>query len=436
MEASLGLYLLLIFLFFIFVGVPIAIAIGVSSVLVMLSVIPYNVVAITSGQKLATGIDSFSLLAVPFFVLAGNIMNQGGIATRLVNFAYLFVGKVPGSLCHVNVLSNMMFGSVSGSAVAAAAAVGKTLLSEVKSAKIDVNTATAVNIASCPTGMLIPPSNGLIVYSVVSGGTSIGALFLAGYIPGILMGLSCMVVAYIIFKLKPSLAGVNLNNSFTLKQIAIVTWQAIPSLGLILVVIGSIIGGICTATEAACMAVLYSLFLSLLYRTIDLKILKTISKDTVLISGVVLFLIGASTIMSYIMAYAHIPQTVSKAILSITNDKILILLLINIILLVVGMFMDMTPAILIFTPIFLPIAKTIGIDPVHFGIIMCFNLCIGIVTPPVGTALFVGCSVSGAKIERVIKPLLPLILSEIFILFLITYVSSLSLAIPRYFGFV
>ena len=436
MEASLGLYLLLIFLFFIFAGVPIAIAIGVASVSVMLSVIPYNVVAITSGQKLATGIDSFSLLAVPFFVLAGNIMNQGGIATRLVNFAYLFVGKVPGSLCHVNVLSNMMFGSVSGSAVAAAAAVGKTLLPEIKNAKIDVHTATAINIASCPTGMLIPPSNGLIVYSVVSGGTSIGALFLAGYVPGILMGLSCMVVAYIIFKLKPHLAGINLNNSLNLKKIALVTWQAIPSLGLIVVVIGSIIGGICTATEAACMAVLYSLFLSLLYRTIDLKVLKTISKDTILISGVVLFLIGASTIMSYIMAYAHIPQTVSEAILSITDNKILILLLINIILLIVGMFMDMTPAILIFTPIFLPIAKTIGIDPVHFGIIMCFNLCIGIVTPPVGTALFVGCSVSGSKIEQVIKPLLPLIFAEIFILLLVTYVSSLSLVIPRYFGFI
>lgn len=435
MDASIGLYLLILFIALIFIGVPIAIAIGVSSVLVMLSVIPYNVVAITSGQKLATGIDSFSLLAVPFFVLAGNIMNQGGIATRLVNFAYLFVGKVPGSLCHVNVLSNMMFGSVSGSAVAAAAAVGKTLLPEIKKAKIDVQTAAAVNIASCPTGMLIPPSNGLIVYSVVSGGTSIGALFLAGYIPGILMGLSCMVVAYIMFKLKPSLAGVNTRSSFTLKQVAIITGQAIPSLGLILVVIGSIICGICTATEAACMAVLYSLLLSLIYKTINFKVLMSISKDTVLISGVVLFLIGASTIMSYIMAYAHIPQTVSKSILSITDNKIVILLLINIILLIVGMFMDMTPAILIFTPIFLPIAKALGIDPVHFGIIMCFNLCIGIVTPPVGTALFVGCSVSGSKIEQVIKPLLPMIFAEIAILMLVTYMPSLSLLIPKYFGF-
>lgn len=436
MEANLGLYLLLLFGFFIFIGVPIAVGIGVSSVIVMLTVIPSNVVAITSGQKLVTGIDSFSLLAVPFFVLAGNIMNQGGIAKRLVNFAFLFVGKVPGSLCHVNVLANMMFGSVSGSAVAAAAAVGKTLLPEIKQSKIDIPTATAINIASCPTGMLIPPSNGLIVYSVVSGGTSIGALFLAGYIPGILMGLVCILIGYGIFKTKPTLAGDVTKNNITLKQAMLVIGQAIPSLGLIIVVIGSIIGGVCTATEAACMAVLYSLLLSCIYKQINIKVLKSISKDTILISGVVLFLIGASTIMSYIMAFAHIPQTVSQAILSITDDKIVILLLINIILLVVGMFMDMTPAILIFTPIFLPIAKQLGVDPVHFGIIMTFNLCIGIVTPPVGTALFVGCSVSGQKVESVVKPLLPLIFAQVSLLFVITYLPDLSLAIPKLFGFV
>ncbi|WP_295482539.1 TRAP transporter large permease [uncultured Succinatimonas sp.] len=436
MDIQIGLYLLALFGIMIAMGVPIAIAIATSSVAIMLSVMPYKVVAITAGQKLATGIDSFSLLAVPFFVLAGNIMNQGGIAQRLVRFAYLFVGRVPGALCHVNVLSNMMFGSVSGSAVAAAAAVGKTLLPEVKEAKIDLPTATAINIASCPTGMLIPPSNGLIVYSVVSGGTSIGALFLGGYIPGILMGLACMLVGYIFFKLNPSLAGNTVKYNYTLKEMISITWQAIPSLSLIFVVIGSIIAGICTATEAACMAVLYSLILSIIYKSIDLNSLKNISKDTVLICGVVLFLIGASTVMSYIMAYAHLPQLISSILLGITSNEIAILLIINLLLLVVGMFMDMTPAILIFTPIFLPVATTLGIDPVHFGIIMTFNLCIGLVTPPVGTALFVGCSVSGCKIEEVIKPLLPLIFAEIIVLMLVTYVPTLSLAIPSYFGFI
>ena len=436
MDIQIGLYLLALFGIMIAMGVPIAIAIATSSVAIMLSVMPYKVVAITAGQKLATGIDSFSLLAVPFFVLAGNIMNQGGIAQRLVRFAYLFVGRVPGALCHVNVLSNMMFGSVSGSAVAAAAAVGKTLLPEVKEAKIDLPTATAINIASCPTGMLIPPSNGLIVYSVVSGGTSIGALFLGGYIPGILMGLACMLVGYIFFKLNPSLAGNTVKYNYTLKEMISITWQAIPSLSLIFVVIGSIIAGICTATEAACMAVLYSLILSIIYKSIDLNSLKNISKDTVLICGVVLFLIGASTVMSYIMAYAHLPQLISSILLGITSNEIAILLIINLLLLVVGMFMDMTPAILIFTPIFLPVATTLGIDPVRFGIIMTFNLCIGLVTPPVGTALFVGCSVSGCKIEEVIKPLLPLIFAEIIVLMLVTYVPTLSLAIPSYFGFI
>ena len=436
MDIQIGLYLLALFGIMIVMGVPIAIAIATSSVAIMLSVMPYKVVAITAGQKLATGIDSFSLLAVPFFVLAGNIMNQGGIAQRLVRFAYLFVGKVPGALCHVNVLSNMMFGSVSGSAVAAAAAVGKTLLPEVKEAKIDIPTATAINIASCPTGMLIPPSNGLIVYSVVSGGTSIGALFLGGYIPGILMGLACIVVGYIFFKLNPSLAGNSIRHKYTFKEAISITWQAIPSLSLIFVVIGSIIAGICTATEAACMAVLYSLILSLIYKSIDIDALKCISKDTIIICGVVLFLIGASTVMSYIMAYAHLPQLISSALLGITDNKIAILLIINLLLLVVGMFMDMTPAILIFTPIFLPVATTLGIDPVHFGIVMTFNLCIGLVTPPVGTALFVGCSVSCCKIEEVIRPMLPLIFAEIIVLMLVTYIPSLSLAIPTYLGFI
>ena len=434
MDATIGIYLLVIFGILIACGFPIAIAIACSSICIMLSVMPMKVVAITAGQKLATGMDSFSLLAVPFFVLAGNIMNQGGIAKRLVNFAFLFVGKIPGSLSHVNVLSNMMFGSVSGSAVAAAAAVGKTLLPQIKSTGLNLPVASAINIASCPTGMLIPPSNGLIVYSVVSGGTSIGALFLAGYVPGILMGLGCMIVGFIYFKLKPELAGNQTRVSYSLSEKLKITWQALPSLGLIIVVIGSIIGGVCTATEAACMAVLYSLLLSWIYKAINLETLKSISKDTIHISAMVLFLIGASTVMSYIMAYAHLPQMISEALLSISDNKIVILLIINLTLLIVGMFMDMTPAILIFTPIFLPVTTALGIDPVHFGIIITFNLCIGIVTPPVGTALFVGCSVSNLKIEQVIKSLLPLIFAEIAILMVVTYVPELSLYLPRLTG--
>lgn len=435
MDLTLGLFLLIAFILLLTFGFPIAIAIGGASAIVMLYAMPYKVVAITVGQKMATGIDSFSLLAIPFFVLAGNIMNQGGIARRLVQFAYLFVGKIPGSLSHVNVLSNMMFGSVSGSAVAAAAAVGKTMLPQIKRAGINLPVASAINIASCPTGMLIPPSNGLIVYSVVSGGTSIGALFLAGYVPGILMGLVCMVIGYFYFKLKPDLQTNHEYQHFTFKEVLLISWQALPSLGLIIVVIGSIVAGVCTATEAACMAVLYSLVLSLIYKQINKEILITIFKDTVEISAIVLFLIGASTIMSYIMAYAHIPKIVSEAMLSISDNKIIILLIINVILLIVGMFMDMTPAILIFTPIFLPIVTSLGIDPVHFGIIMTFNLCIGIVTPPVGTALFVGCSVSGLKIEQVIKPLIPIIIAEILVLLVISYIPALSLYIPEVAGF-
>ncbi|MCR5085309.1 MAG: TRAP transporter large permease [Succinivibrionaceae bacterium] len=436
MDASLGIYLLAIFGVLVALGVPIAISIAVSSVVLMLFIMPVKVVAITSGQKMATGIDSFSLLAIPFFVLAGNIMNQGGIATRLVNFAFLFVGRIPGSLAHVNVVSNMMFGAVSGSAVAAAAAVGKTLLPEVRKAGINMPVAAAVNIASCPTGMLIPPSNGLIVYSVVSGGTSIGALFLAGYVPGILMGLACMIMAYVIFKLKPEYSGNFEAKRYTIAQALNITWEALPSLGLIIVVIGSIIGGVATATEAACLAVLYSLVLSWIYHQVNAKILRSIAIDTICISSVVLFLIGASSVMSYMMAYAHLPQLVSKALLSITENPIAILLIINLLLLIVGMFMDMTPALLIFTPIFLPVVKQLGIDPVHFGIFMTFNLCMGIITPPVGTALFVGCSVAQIKIEQVVKKLLPFLLAEFFVLMLVTYVPALSMWLPRVAGLV
>ncbi|GAL13800.1 TRAP-type C4-dicarboxylate transport system large permease component [Vibrio astriarenae] len=373
------------------------------------------------------------MLAIPFFILAGNIMNRGGIATRLVEFAKLLVGRMPGSLSHVNVIANMLFGSVSGSAVAAAAAVGKTLEPELEKEGYDKAFSTSVNVASCPAGLLIPPSNSLIVFSVVSGGTSIAALFIAGYVPGILMGLSCMVVAYMIAKKK---GYRTISEPKTAKEIMSITWRATPSLGLVGVVIGGIIGGIFTATEGACIAVLYAFFLSLCYRTLGMKEIRTICVETAEITGIMLFLIGASTIMSWAMAFTGLPSLISDWMLSISDNPIIIFILMNIILLIVGMFMDLTPAVLIFTPIFMPIATQLGMHPIHFAMMIIFNLCIGIATPPVGTALFVGCSVSGAKIESVIKSILPFCAILIVTLLLITFVPEISLALPRAFGLI
>lgn len=418
--------------FFVFLGlgVPISFAIGVASLFTIMLQLPFDAAIAVISQKMASGLDSFALLAIPFFILAGNIMNQGGIAMRLINFAKVLGGQLPGSLSHVNVLANMMFGSISGSAVASAAAVGGTMSPLQKKEGYDPAYSAAVNITSCPTGLLIPPSNTFIVYSLISGGTSIGALFLGGYIPGILMGLGLMIVAAIIAKRR----GYPVSQKPTRSEVLSKTLDALPSLGLIIVIIGGIIGGIFTATEASAFAVVYTLILAvLIYREVSIKQLPTIILESVVTTSIVLLLIGASMGMSWAMANADIPYMISDALMSVSDNPIIILLIINLILLIVGVFMDMTPALLIFTPIFLPIAMDLGMDPVHFGIMMTFNLCIGICTPPVGSALFIGCSVSGVKIDKVIKPLLPFYAVLILALALVTYIPELSLILPQTF---
>ncbi|SEP63213.1 TRAP transporter large permease [Basfia succiniciproducens] len=410
------------------IGVPISFAIGVSSLITIMLAIPFDAAIAVISQKMASGLDSFSLLAIPFFILAGNIMNRGGIALRLIEFAKVLGGRLPGSLAHVNVLANMMFGSISGSAVAAAAAVGGTMAPLQKKEGYDPAFSAAVNITSSPTGLLIPPSNTFIVYSLISGGTSIGALFLAGYIPGILMGLGIMIIAYFIAKKNKY----PVSPKPTFKEVTHRTLDALPSLGLVVVIIGGIIAGIFTATEASAIAVVYTLILSMvIYKEISLKELPQIILDAMTTTSIVLLLIGASMGMSWAMANADIPYTISDALLSVSENPIVILLIINLTLLIVGTFMDMTPALLIFTPIFLPIVTELGMDPVHFGILMAFNLSIGICTPPVGSTLFVGCSVAGVKIDKVIKPLLPFYAMLILTLFLVTFLPQLSLWLPQ-----
>lgn len=428
-----GLIILVLLAVMLIAGIPIAVALGLSSVCAILPIMDTEVAVLTGAQRIFSGISVFSLLAIPFFILAGNIMNKGGIAVRLINMAKVITGRTPGALAQTNVLANMLFGAISGSGTAAASAMGSIIGPIEKEEGYDPNFSAAANIATAPTGLLIPPSNVMITFSLVSGGTSVAALFMAGYIPGILWGLACMLVIFFIAKKN----GYRSSTSYTGKEKAKIMLEALPCLLLIVIVIGGIIGGIFTATEGSVVAVVYSLLLSLFgYKSIKLKELPQILKESAEMTGIIIFLIGVSSIMSWVMAFTNIPALVSSALLSVSSNKFVILFMINIILLIVGTFMDMTPACLIFTPIFLPVCQELGMNTVHFGIMMIFNLCIGTITPPVGTTLFVGVKVGGVKIETVFKQLLIYFAAIFAVLMLVTYIPQLSLWLPSLMGYV
>jgi len=415
---------------FLLIGTPIAFAIGGAALLTIFIDFPIDKAAILVSQQMINGLNSFGLLALPFFIVAGNLMNRGGLAGRLINFAMLLGGRLPGSLSHVNVIANMMFGSLSGSAVAAAAAVGGIMSPLQKEKNYPRAFSSAVNVASCPTGLLIPPSNILILYALVSS-TSVQYLFIAGYIPGLLMGLGIMIGIFLLGK----------RNKVPQEKIVLdkpplkILFEAFPSLLLVVIIMGGIVGGAFTATEASAIAVVYSLVLGFVYKELKIKYLPSILLDSVLTTSIVLLMIATSSAMSWAMANADIPNAIAEFVLNYSSNPIVIMLLMNIVLLVVGTFMDMSPAVLIFTPIFLPIAVLLGIDPVHFGIILVFNLCIGICTPPVGTALFVGCSVSGNKIGEVVPKLIPLFLIMVFTLGLIVSFPALTMWLPELAGY-
>lgn len=425
------LVLVITFVILLAIGVPIAFSIGTATLFTMLVSIDTVPALTTVGQRMAVGLDSFALLAIPFFILAGQLMNSGGIARRLIDFAKSAVGSLPGGLAHVNVVSAMLFGAISGSAVASASAVGGIMSKRMEDEGYDPGFSAAINVTSATTGLVIPPSNVMIVYSLASGGVSIAALFLAGYIPGILIGLLLMIVAGVISVRRKYPRGERVK----VREASRYFVAAIPSLFMLVVVIGGIVAGIFTATEASAVAVAYALVLGMIYREIKVNDIPNILLETVKTTAIVMLLIGTSMGLSWVMAFENIPQNVSAGLLSLAESPFAILLMINLILLFVGMFMDMTPAVLIFTPIFLPIVMEIGVDPTHFGIIMILNLCIGLCTPPVGSVLFIGCSIAGIPISRIIKPLLPLLLAVIVGLIIITNVPDLSLWLPRVFGY-
>lgn len=412
------------------VGFPIGLSIGIGSAAAVFIIMPNSGSMMVSAQKMFQSVNSFSLLAIPFFVLAGNLMNSGGIARRLVGCAQLVAHRLPGSLAQTNIVANMLFGAMSGSGVAAAVAMGGILGPLEKEEGYSDEYIAVCNIASGPTGMMIPPSNIMIVYSTVAGSVSIAALFMAGYVPGILWGLACMIVAGIMAKKR----GYVSKDHYTFKFVMKTLWDGIPSLLMIVVVIGGILGGIFTATEGSAIAVAYALILSFIYKNIKLKDLPGIIFSSVKTTAVIEYLVCVSGIMGYVMSYTKIPALVANAILGLTNSPIIILLIMNIILLIIGCFMDPTPAVLIFTPIFLPIVQTWGMHPVHFGLMMIMNLCVGTLTPPVGAILFAGCRTHSVKIEQIIRMLLPFFAVILLVLLLITYVPALSMFIPNALG--
>lgn len=411
--------------------VPVAYSIGISTTLSLLLNIDKMPGLTTIAQRMTTGIDSFALLAIPFFVLAGEIMKQGGIANRLINFAKSLVASLPGGLAYVNVLASMLFGAISGSAVAAASAIGSIMTERMEEEGYPRALSASVNITSSTTGLLIPPSNILIVYALASGGTaSVAALFIAGYLPGILLGLAIMgYVAFIAIN-----RGYARGKRATLFEVWTYFRKAFFSLLLLVIVVGGIVAGIFTATEASVIAVLYAAILALIYGDMKMKDFPKVFLTSAKTTSVVMFLICTSMAMSWLFSFEGIPEMISRFLLDSLSNKFAIFLAINIILLIIGTFMDMTPAVLIFTPIFLPVVTTLGMDPVHFGIVIVLNLCIGICTPPVGTLLFVGSGVANVSVTKVIKSLLPFLAIMVAVLMLISFIPEISMFLPRFFG--
>ncbi|EDD8366171.1 TRAP transporter large permease [Salmonella enterica subsp. enterica serovar Ball] len=423
--------LIAVFVVLLAMGAPIGICIVIASFSTMMLVLPLDISMFATAQKMFSSLDSFALLAVPFFVLSGVIMNSGGIAARLVNFAKLFTGKLPGSLSYTNIVGNMMFGAISGSAIAASTSIGGVMVPMSAREGYDRGFAAAVNIASAPTGMLIPPTTAFILYALASGGTSIAALFAGGLVAGVLWGVGCMLVTLVVAKRRNYRVFFTVQKGMALK----VAVEAIPSLLLIVIIVGGIVQGIFTAIEASAIAVVYTLLLTMVfYRTLKIKDLPSILLQTVVMTGVIMFLLATSSAMSFSMSITNIPAALSDMILGISANKLVILLVITVFLLIIGAFMDIGPAILIFTPILLPIMAKLGVDPVHFGIIMIYNLAIGTITPPVGSGLYVGASVGKVKVEEVIKPLLPFYGAIIGVLLLITYIPEITLFLPRLLG--
>ena len=432
MQIQAAIVLLIVFFLLLAYGTPVSFSIISAALVTIIMFLTPNFGMFISAQKMVGGIDSFSLLAVPFFILAGLLMSSGGIARRLVNLALMVLGRVPGSLALTNVAGNAMFGSISGSGIAAATAIGGVMNPLEKEHGYDETFSAAVNIASAPVGQLIPPTTAPIIYSTAAGGISVAALLMAGWIPGLLWAGLCMLVAFLYGKKH----GYTIKSEkLTMAAVGKTVWEAVPSLFLIVIIIGGILSGYFTPTEASGVAVVYAFILSVfIYKSIKPSQIMGILTETAVMTTIVMLIIGASSVLSFVLSFTGLPQAISALLLSVSSNKIVILLIINLILLIVGTCMDMAPALLIFTPIFLPVIKSLGMDPIQFGIMIIMNLAIGTITPPVGSVLFVGCSVAKLPVEDVMKTLVPYFLVIVAGLLLVTFIPAFSMWLPGVLG--
>jgi tripartite ATP-independent transporter DctM subunit len=431
-----ALILVIAFVTLLLLSMPVAFAIGIATFLAVMSIgqVP---APLQVSRVMAAGIDSFPLLAIPFFIVAGELMSSGGMARRLLSFAEALVGGLRGGLAYVNTVTCMMFGAISGSSAAAVSSVGGIMIPQMRRAGYGTNFAVALTGTSATTGLVIPPSNTMIVYAIVAQNVSIAAIFLAGVLPGILMGVLIMVASYFILRGK-DLARTQLHGQTQARvNIFFEALRATPSLLLIVIVLGGILGGAFSATEAAAIAVAYAWLLGcVIYRELPLREVPQLLLRSAKTTGIVFFLIAASQAMAWVLTRQQIPQTVAEAMISISRSPIVLLMIINLTLLAVGTFLDMTPAVLIFTPIFLPVALQMGMDPTHFGIVMIMNLCIGLCTPPVGTILFIACGVGKTSIEQASRAMIPFWVAMLGALLVVTYVPKISLWLPTLWGLI
>ncbi len=412
-----------IFLFLIFINVPISIALGVSSLLfiVITDMIPLKMIP----QQMFAALDSFPLMAAPFFILAGKLMEHGGISNRLIDFAQALVGRLKGGLAHVGIVTCMFFAALSGSGSATTAAVGSILIPYMVKKGYDRSFASAVPAAAGTTGIVIPPSVPLILYGVTAG-VSVSSLFIAGIVPGMMIGLSLMLVSYIVSVVK-GYEGSS-NESGGISQLAVSFKRAFLSLLMPVIILGGIYGGIFTPTEASVVAVVYGFILGFfVYRQINFKVLREILVSSVVTTSVILLLIATASLFGMILTRQNVPQSIGTAILESPLSPLLVILIINIFLLIVGTFMETIASVIILTPILLPVVTAMGMDPIHFGIIMIANLSIGLITPPVGINLFVGAQVGGVSYEKIVRAMLPFLLMMIVDIFIITFIPHLSL---------
>ena len=433
MDAAVAITIALALVALLLLGLPVSIALALAALVGLLADVPAVPAFATVAQRMATGIDSFVLLAIPLFVLSGQLLNHGGAAKRLVELGRCIVARMPAGLAWVTVLGGLLFGAISGSAVAAAAAIGSFMIPQMERDGYDRGFAAAINLTSATTGLLVPPSNILIVYGLAAGGLSITALFVAGYVPGILLGLGVAVAATLVAKRRGQ--GGKRTDTPSFAEFSRLRWRALPTLVLVVLAMGGIVAGWFTATEAAGVSVAYALVLGVaVHRELRLADLPRIVVSSAATTGVVMLLIAGSIALSWVLALANVPQAVGAALVETTSQPLVLLLVVNVFLLLLGCVFDMTPAVLLFTPIFLPAAEALGIDPVHFGIVLVLNLCIGLCTPPVGTVLYVGLGAANVPLRAVLPYLLPLYVGMIVALVLVTLFPALSLWLPRALG--